>query len=167
MLRDEGLCGTRRQHRSATEEVHRDIYLLRSDDAGATFRGGLLHRWEINACPMSSMDIVSNGDSVFGAWETAGQIFWTSLAGGPPRDPVAAPGDGKGRKHPRFAMNRRGEMLLLWTEGTGWQRGGSLAWQVYDPSGRPASERGTLPGVPAWSFAAPFATADGSFSILF
>jgi len=45
--------------------------------------------------------------------------------------------------------------------------GGSVAWQVYDGSGRPTSERGSLQGVPAWSFAAPFANKDGSFSILF
>ena len=154
-------------YRSATESIHRDIYLLRSDDRAGSFSGKLLHKWEINACPMTSMDIVGSGDSVFCAWETGGQVFWTSLAGAKDRDPVPAPGEGKGRKHPRLAVNGNGELLMAWTEGTGWQRGGSLAWQVYDASGRPTSERGSLPGVPVWSFAAPFANKDGGFSILF
>ncbi len=43
-------------YRSATEAVHRDIYLLSSNDRGKTYQGKLLHKWNINACPMSSMD---------------------------------------------------------------------------------------------------------------
>jgi len=48
-------------YRSATESVHRDIYLLHSSDRGRTFAGRLMGKWDINACPMSSMDIASNG----------------------------------------------------------------------------------------------------------
>lgn len=44
-------------YRSATESVHRDIYLLSSRDHGRTFEGKLLHKWSSNACPMSSMDL--------------------------------------------------------------------------------------------------------------
>lgn len=156
-------------YRSATESVHRDIYMLRSSDHGHSFQGSLLDKWEINACPMSSMDLAENGEETAGAWETAGQVYWTRFG----RDVgqngrlVAAPGEGKGRKHPRIAVNRRGEALLVWTEGTGWQKGGSLAWQSFDRAGQPAGERGELPGVPAWSFAAVVATPDDGFSILY
>lgn len=81
--------------------------------------------------------------------------------------PTAAPGIAKGRKHPRVAINKSDEMLFVWTEGTGWQRGGSLAWQLYDRSGQPTSEKGMIAGIPTWSFAAPAVNADGSFSIVY
>jgi len=156
-------------YRSATEAVHRDIYLLTSKNRGKNFQGGLLHKWEINACPMSSMDFAENSKTLIGAWETGGQVYWARITGERPEAlvPIPAPGDAKGRKHPRVAINERGEVLFVWTEGTGWQRGGSLAWQVYDRSGQPTSEKRAASGVPAWSFAAPAVDVDGSFSILY
>jgi len=156
-------------YRSATEEIHRDIYLLHSADQGASFTGRLLHKWDINACPMSSMDFSEGPDGVIAAWETGGQIYWAEVSGkgGHSTEPAGAPGDGKGRKHPRVAINSRGELLLVWTEGTAWQRGGSLAWQVYDRSGKVTNDSGTVPGVPVWSFAAPFVNRNETFSILY
>jgi hypothetical protein len=156
-------------YRSATQSVHRDIYLLRSSDRGRTFQGKLLHKWDINACPMSSMDFAENAGVLVCAWETGGQIYWTRITGaaGVAGDPIAAPGEGKGRKHPRLAVNSKGEILLVWTEGTGWQKGGSLAYQLYDPSGHPATDLKQIPGVPTWSFAAAIALPDDAFSILY
>jgi hypothetical protein len=156
-------------YRSARESIHRDIYLLRSTDKGNTFKGRLLHEWDINACPMSSMDFAENEGRVLAAWETGGQVYWASVTGigNKKIEPVAAPGESKGRKHPRLASNKKGETLLVWTEGTGWQRGGSLAWQVYDNAGRPTGTNGKIPGVPVWSFAAPIAHPDGRFTIFY
>ena len=155
-------------YRSATEAVHRDIYLISSKDQGKSFQGGLLHKWEINACPMSSMDFAENSNTIIGAWETGGQVYWVRIEGIPKSiDPTAAPGTAKGRKHPRVAINANGEMLFVWTEGTGWQRGGSVAWQMYDRAGQATSEKGLVAGVPVWSFAAPAVSPDGSFTILY
>jgi hypothetical protein len=157
-------------YRSATEAVHRDMYLITSKDHGKSFQGGLLHKWEINACPMSSMDFAENSRTVIGAWETGGQVYWTRIAGDRTEtmQPISAPGGVKGRKHPRVAMNESGELLFVWAEGTGWKRGGSLAWQMYDNSGRPTPEKGLIEGgIPAWSFAAPAVNPDGSFTILY
>jgi hypothetical protein len=157
-------------YRSATESVHRDIYLLASRDHGQSFQGSLLQSWNIHACPMSSMDIAENREMLVGAWETGGQVYWAPFERGVARarQPIGAPGEGKGRKHPRIAVNPHGEVLLLWTEGTGWQRGGSLAWQLYDRSGRPIGDKRQLPGVPTWSFAAVAASQDkGAFSIFY
>jgi len=156
-------------YRSATESVHRDIYLLTSKDQGKSFQGCLLHKWEINACPMSSMDFADNGDVVVGAWETGGHVYWARVDGDirSARQPFSAPGEGKGRKHPRVSVNQKGDVLLAWTEGTGWQRGGSLAYQLYDQTGTPTAEKGQLPGVSAWSFAAVAARPDGNFSVLY
>ena len=153
-------------YRSATESVHRDIYLLRSDNEAKSFDGRLLHKWDINACPMSSMDIAGRDGRTIGAWETGGQIYWSRIddAGA---EPTAAPGEGKGRKHPRVALNSRGEMALIWTEGTGWQKGGSLAYQLYDRSGRPVDAPVQIPGVPAWSFGAAAALHDDRFLLIY
>jgi hypothetical protein len=156
-------------YRSATESVHRDIYLLTSKDKGKTFDGKLLHKWDINACPMSSMDFAENSKEVVGAWETGGQVYWTPVSsdGREMKEPCAAPGNVKGRKHPRLAINDKGEVLFVWTEGMGWQRGGSLAWQLYDTSGQLTSEKGQIAGVPASSFAVPVVNTDGSFSVIY
>ena len=85
----------------------------------------------------------------------------------PDRDPVAAPGASRGRKHPAVAGNDRGETILVWTEGMGWNRGGSVAWQVYDKNGVPTAERGRSAGVPTWSLVTVFARPDGGFTIIY
>jgi hypothetical protein len=154
-------------YRSATENVHRDIYLVASNDRGKSFQGSMVHPWEINACPMSSMSFAESGATTLAAWETGGQVFYGKVSGAAVAKPIAAPGEGKGRKHPRLATNVRGETLLLWTEGTGWQRGGSLAWQLFDRAGNPMGTTRSAPGVPTWSFGAVTANPDGTFVILY
>ena len=69
------------------------------------------------------------------------------------------------RKHPRLAVNQQGTVLLAWTEGTAWARGGSLAWQAFGADGRPTAVKALAPGIPVWSFAAVLARPDGGFTI--
>jgi hypothetical protein len=146
--------------RSATENVHRDVYQLRSTDHGRTFDGRKLHTWDINACPMSGMGFAEGAGGVVGTWETGGQVYFEELTKANAA-PVSAPGEGKDRKHPRVAIAPDGNILMVWTEGTGWQRGGSLAWQEFDDKGKPGIEHGTAPGVPTWSFGAVVAKPGG------
>jgi hypothetical protein len=154
-------------YRSATGNVHRDIYLVVSRDRGRSFQGSMVHPWEINACPMSSMSFAESGGTTLAAWETGGQVFYGKVSAEAILKLIAAPGEGKGRKHPRLATNFRGETILLWTEGTGWQRGGALAWQLFDRSENPIGSRGSAPGAPTWSFGVVTANPDGNFIILY
>ena len=156
-------------YRSATAMTHRDIYLLESRDRGGSFRGSFVQPWEIGACPMTSMSMASHASRVFAAWETAGQVYFGGIDPETARlpRPIAAPGQGGTRKHPRLATNATGDVLVVWTEATAWARGGSLAWQMFDSSGRSTSVKGAAPGIPVWSFAAPVARPDGRFVLVY
>jgi hypothetical protein len=156
-------------YRTATAMTHRDMFLLESNDQGRTFRGSRIQRWEIGACPMTSMSIASAQSSVLAAWETAGQVYFGEIDPKAARipAPIAAPGEGGTRKHPRLATNTNGDVLFVWTEGTAWARGGSVVWQMFDSSGRATAVKGTTAGIPVWSFAAPIAGSDGRFTILY
>lgn len=154
-------------YRSARETVHRDMYLLTSRDAGKTFDTVDLHPWEIGACPMSTVSLTSAKGRVLIAWETAKQVYFApvdarSLKIG---TPIAAPGTGSNRKHPAVAMAANRQMLLVWTEGTGWKKGGSLAWQRFDEAGRPLGTSGASPGLPAWDFATAVSVKDRFYVI--
>jgi hypothetical protein len=156
-------------YRSATSLTHRDMYVMASDDGGRSFRGSQVQAWDIGACPMTSMALTASGSRVLGAWETAGQVSFGEVDAQAARIPlpIAAPGKARTRKHPRIAANADGQVLFVWTEGTAWARGGSVAWQLFDASGRALGASGAAPGIPVWSFAAPAARPDGGFVILY
>ena len=156
-------------YRSAAEMTNRDVYALSSTDRGQGFQGERLHPWSIAACPMTSMAIVAARDRVLAAWETAGQVFYSEIGSRVPNDlaPRAAPGGGSGRKHPRLATNEKGEMLFVWTEGMSWGRGGSVAWHLFDRTGKPVVRGEAHAGVPVWSFAAAAAHPNGNFSVFY
>jgi hypothetical protein len=155
-------------YRAATESVDRDMVLLVSSDAGQTFKGSRIDPWKLNACPMSSESIAESGGRVQVAWQTGKQVYFATVDAAAAKivERVAAPGEGS-RTFPALAINAQGETLLAWAEGTGWQKGGSLAWQVYDKSGRPEGIKGEGPGVATWSFPAAFAGMDGSFTVVY
>ena len=155
-------------YRSATRLVHRDVYSLVSSNRGRTFAGTRVHAWKIGACPMTSMSLAATGPSLL-AWETDGQVYFSSSASGdtPKAPPVTPSSEPMRRKHPRLAVGRDGGVLLAWTEGTSWGRGGSLAWQFFEPDGLPTRVKGDRAGVPAWSFPAVVSRPDGGFTIVY
>lgn len=157
-------------YRAATERVNRDMVFLLSGPGGAgPFRGGRIDPWVINACPMASESLVDGPEGVWAAWETEGQVRLARVGRhtrslGPQ---VSAPGPAQGRKHPALAVNSAGEVLLAWDEGTGWQRGGALAWQLYGRTGEPLPQKGRVAGaIPVWGLSTAVALPDGSFLII-
>jgi hypothetical protein len=174
-----GCCGVRaladRQgvlymlYRSASDLVHRDTYLLISRDKARTFASQKLQEWNLSACPMSTFSLGTSAGGVLAAWETAGQVQWLRIDGttGRPSTLTAAPGSTGNRKHPAIAGNARGETLLAWTEGTGWNKGGAVAWQLFDSDGTATAEQSRLPGVPTWGLVTIAVRPDGGFTIVY
>jgi hypothetical protein len=156
-------------YRAATGGVDRDMYLLSSEDHAGHFRGISIHPWRAEICPMSSATLADSEPGVLAAWETRGQVYFSRVdqrthRAGPPISPPGGRGD---RKHPAVAGNAQGETILVWTEGTGWQKGGSLAWQVFDRAGHPTALSGfKKDAIPVWSLATVVARPDGGFTII-
>lgn len=173
-----GCCGMRamadRQgkvyvfYRAAAGGVNRDMTLLESDDRGSTFRAQRLGPWKLNACPMSTASLSALDGQMLAAWETDGQIHFDKLTASQALpETVTPPGAANDRKHPAVAIDARGWVLLAWTEGTGWEKGGALAWQMYDPSGKPAGAEGHAEGVPVWDLPSVVADRQGNFVIAY
>jgi len=156
-------------YRSAAEIVHRDMYLLTSRDHAATFTAAKLDPMNIAKCVMSTTTLApAAGGGLLAAWETDDRIFFSPVDPASPLRRIAAPVQSRPAKHPVIAANAAGQILLAWTEGTGWQKGGTLAWQIFDAQARPiANASGRAADLPAWSLPAAFAKPDGSFEILY
>ena len=153
-------------YRAASEKVNRDEVLLASRNHGASFETITSHPWNIPTCPMSSASLSAGRAGTLAAWESAGQVYFATVKGMLVSKPISPPGTAK-RKHPVAVGNDRGEVLLAWTEGTGWQKGGALAWQLFDANGQATDEKGRVEGVPVWSLVAAVPQADGRFVIFY
>lgn len=147
--------------RSAAQKTQRDMHLLKTTDFGKTCTDERLGEWKVSACPMSSASAA--GDMI--AWETKGDVFWSSLAS---IKPVSPPDAEKPRKHPSVAKNDRGQVLLAWVEGSSFGGEGVLRWQAFEASGTPIENAaGGGQTVPTWSLVAAFTERDGSFTIVY
>ena len=155
-------------YRAASEKINRGMYVLKSSDHGKSFAGQQLDNWKIATCPMSSEAFAEGPAGVHVAWENEGQIYFSSIQSPTQaKDRVrVAPGPGGSRQHPALAFNKNGDMILVWTEGTGWNRGGALAWQVYDKAGVPGESGRRAGAIPVWGLPTVIAEANGSFTIL-
>ncbi len=155
-------------YRSAANGLNRDMTLLVSRDQGGRFTSQPVHRWRIAQCPMSSEFFIEARGQVLAAWETEGPVQFADVPGADLKQlSVRKPTSVTKGKHPVLAVNAAGETLLVWTEGTGWQRGGSVAWQVFGLDGRPVGEPQRRAGLPVWGLAAAVADPDGGFTILY
>lgn len=157
-------------YRSANPAGTRDLTWLLSDDAGHSFKSTQLDTWRIATCPMSSMMLVKDANnSLRAAWETQGQVYQSTLR---PQGLVVAPrhapaGGAGDRKHPVLATRGQadGPALMAWAVGTGWQRGGSVAWELTGVDGKTTT--GHADGLPVWGRPAAVAEADGTFTVIY
>ena len=152
--------------RSAHEMVHRDMYLLKSNDHGTTFTGSSISPWNVGYCVMSTEAFATGPNGVLAAWETENQVHFGRITdGGGISEFRTTPGNNQ--KYPSLVSNSKGFSLASWTEGMGWKRGGSVHWQIFDSSGQPVGDKGNADGVPVWSLIASYAQRDGHFVIVY
>jgi hypothetical protein len=154
--------------RAATDGMERGQTLLVSRKPGADFDLMYSHPWKAMTCPMSSASLTEGKSGVLAAWETGDNVFFARI------DPETmqvtrpvSPLAGLKRKHPVAVANAESKTLFVWTEGTGWAKGGSVAWQVYDAKGNATADKGRAPGVPVWSLPTAVARPDGGFVVVY
>jgi hypothetical protein len=147
----------------------RGMQLLRSSDHGVSFKASELQPWPINACPMSSSFLKPTARGLLAAWETDTSIWLANLSDASIKPRKIST---QGSKHPSLAENEHGETLVAWARGTGWQRGGTLAWCVVDAAGKVMAESAADPdkdanaAVPVWSFPAAAEVAGLGFVVV-
>ena len=159
-------------YRAASADGDRDVTLLRSKDRGRSFTSAVLGPWHVSSCPMSTMALGPGlEDSLIAMWETKGQVYHSSL---PLSDtahataPIPVAGSGSNRKHPSYAVSHgdNPRLLMAWTEGTGWAKGGSLAWECLDLK-TGDSFCGRAEGVPVWGGVAVAALGSERFAVIY
>ncbi len=145
--------------RAAFSALDRDLVWMKSKDQGKTFTTVQQDSWKIGQCPMSSAWLRDG----WAGWEVNGQVKFTSVDGAKTFSPA---GDVK-RKHPVAVQTKDGSTLLLWTEGTGWQKGGSVVWQVIGPDGKQTGAVQKQEGLPVWGLATAWADAKNGWVVLY
>lgn len=151
-------------YRGAEGGSGRGLVQLSSTDGGRNFASGRLDRWELSQCPMTTARLVPAGASTLAVWSTRGTVHAARLEENGAAADISGP-DHRAN-HPVAAVGPTGSVLVAWTEGTGWQRGGGFAWQTLDPALSPAGPASRRPGVPVWGALALWSERDGSFTLL-
>ena len=118
---------------------------------------------------MSTMAIgPGSEDSLYAMWETQGQVYAARVRPGGLGDAVSAfapDGSPGNRKHPASAI-RGSYLLMAWTEGTGWEKGGALAWECVDLGANQKTSGRSGGVIPVWGRVAVGAIDDG-FTIIY
>src|SRR4029079_3382825 len=121
--------------------------LLVSRNHGQDFQIAYTHNWNTPTCPMSSASLSETPAGVLAAAETHDRVFFVRVD--PETGKTSAPVSPETKaKHPVVIGNNRGDVLLVWTEGTAWAKGGSVAWEIYGSDGEPTGEKGRADGLP-------------------
>lgn len=166
-------------YRAAQENIERDAVLLVSLDGGRTFSKQVLDRWHLNGCPMTLFALSESQGGVVSAWETLGQICFSTIQfghenckshrAGPAKRIVVSNKTvcGQDAKYPALAINCHEERLIAWTQGAGWNRSGNLYWRLYTEKERLKMQSKTGQALKAWSFPATVALPNGDFSIIY
>jgi hypothetical protein len=154
--------------RGATDAGQRDEFLLTRAPTQKTFTGRMLDPWPSKTCPMSSSALSTSKESLILAWETKGRIrFAVASAAGKVGAVQDVPAAQAGAKHPTVAPRADGGFLLAWTEGTGWNKGGAIAWQSFDGKGKPVGQPGRAQDLPVWGLVAAVSRLDGSVLLIY
>ena len=155
-------------YRTATPRGERNMTLLSAPPGGGRFRALTVNRWPLSRCPMSSAAMIEQASRLWLGTECRGALKLYELKTG--HDTLERGRElslGEEAKHPAIAVNARGEMLVAWLRGAGFNSGGRLCYQVLDPS-KDATGLPELVGpAPRHSLVAAFVNAEGAFELLY
>jgi hypothetical protein len=145
--------------RAAFTALDRDLMWMKSVDQGKTFAIVQSDAWKTGQCPMSTAWLRDG----WVAWEANAKVKFARMDGARTFAPM---GDVK-RKHPVAVQAKDGRSLMLWTEGTGWQRGGSVVWQVIGPEGQSLGPVERRDDLPVWGLATAWADGQKGWIVLY
>jgi len=134
-------------YRSATEKCPPRFYLLASKNNGKNFQGFAGASVGINACPNEQYVVHRKRRETLATWKPAARSSMEKCLALRCRISQPRPAT-QVRKHSRLAVNGRGDTLLVWTEGTGWQRGGIARLADVRRPWHALGDKGSAPGVP-------------------
>lgn len=153
-------------YRAATDNIHRDATWVVVD--GRSQHSERLGAWELNACPMTTFALAQAPDGLIGAWQTEHQIFFAALDPARATHATVQTVNATGTlAHPAVAVNRAGERLIAWTDGTAWARGGTMSWELRSAAGAREDGAEHVAPVPVWGLVSAVARPDGSFVIVY
>jgi len=117
-------------------------------------------------CIMSNFSLVRAQNAWLAAYETSGEVYLQALSR-TGEETLSVSEGGKG-KYPSIALNQKGQILIARAVGTGWKKGGTVAWQIFDLKGEAiADTAGEASDLPAWSYPAALAMPDGAFVVIY
>ncbi len=150
-------------YRAAKGSQHRDVYLGTASESPAR----QLQAWELNSCPMSTFALYPlPNEEAIAAWDREGELFAMRITADG-KSFWQPTGDGNNRRHPAIAVSNEGVVLVAWTEGTAWARGGDLCWQLFDKSGEPLSEVNRRDDLPVWGTPTAVFDSEQGFQIYY
>jgi hypothetical protein len=129
-------------YRTAVDNSGRHMQLLHT---GATPMTKELDPWQLNACPVTSNQMLMTGNDYQLVFETRGRILLYQSRGNQLTSTRPA-SNGMRQKHPSLAVNSRGDYLLAWGEGRGYRSGGHLNWQRLHADGTAFRGKSLLEG---------------------
>jgi hypothetical protein len=158
--------------RGAAGKSQRGMQLLTAGAGALKFERRSLDSWDLNQCPLSTTRLGWAGGSPVAVWLSEGRIRLGQMGqtdrtnGGDRVRAVSEPG--RKANHPVLVpLGGSGSLLVAWTEGTAWQRGGDLAWRTVGSDASQDSPVQRLPGVPVWGSVTAWRESDGHVTVLY
>lgn len=142
----------------------RDIYVLSGRKTENNFKSTRVSadNWVFNGCPMSGPRFTVGKDGqMLISWGSQGKAYWSRSAKGAGRflPRIASPGAGR-ENHPMAVANSKGEVLLLWKEGT------DVKWAIYAADGTLTDKQGTAGTVKGLNRSTAYVAPNGNFVII-
>jgi hypothetical protein len=129
--------------RGAEKKVKRGMILAKSIDRGRTFVSLEVDKWNLNSCPVSTNAMAQDTKGkVWMSWVNRNKIYFARTD--KPALFYQVPASQARQGSPSIAINKKGEIMVAWTEGP-MMAAGKLHWQLYDAQFKPIKTKAPMP----------------------